>query len=78
MRELNEKELEQVYGGAPDWELFSDKFLDAVHSPDFVMTAEYKELITIIRTKNWTEVAIKVSPMIANDPLIANIFNECM
>lgn len=76
-QELNDNDLEKVQGGAPDWEAFSDKFLEALHSGDIVITKEYKDLVEVIKTKNWIDLEIKVIPLIATDPVVAKIFLEC-
>lgn len=76
-QELNDNDLEKVQGGAPDWEAFSVKFLEALHSDDIVITKEYKDLVEVIKTKNWIDLEIKVIPLIATDPVVKKIFLEC-
>lgn len=77
-KNLNENELEKIYGGALNWELFSQKYLVALKTAqDITLTEEHKKLIEAIKEKNYVQVAIIATPLIAKDPLVARIAMEC-
>lgn len=77
LTELSEDELRQAVGGGVDWQQFSNEFLDAFYAGKIQPTPANKELIEAIKEKNWMEVAIKATPLLATDPTIAMIFYNC-
>lgn len=74
---LSDEGLEMVQGGSVDWKAFSNKFLDYVVKSKLSMEPEYKELIDLIKQKDWTSVASKALPLIAKDPEIAKLLYDC-
>ena len=78
IKEINDELLEKVQGGSVDWQLFATKLLNAVTTSSIEINDDIKRIIQTIKTKNWIQVAIEVTPLIATNPDIQRIVFECM
>lgn len=74
--QLNEQDLNNVQGGNELWQKFSQNLLVALSAD--TLKPEYVELIMAIKEKDWILVQIKAIPLIATDPLIAQIYYETL
>ena len=74
IKELDDRELDKVNGGKEDWPLFSLIFLESIKTYTGTISFELKELINAIKEKDYNEVAILATPLIARDPFVKDVY----
>lgn len=79
MIEIKDELLQKVSGGAIDWKLFGQKFMDSLTQPIGTITIEHKQLVEAIKNKNYIEVAIIANSLLSKgDELVIKLIRECM
>lgn len=76
-KQLNENDLEKVNGGSVDWQLFSNKLLDAIKNKETPILLEYRDILAAIKDRDYIRVGILALPLIAKDPVLMKIMMEC-